>query len=100
LGQLEQSLIGILGQTAGSTGKLWVNRINFEFKERARHAGNDSVPRQWLQVIPFVKNKDVMEPEGPVIVDRVAQVAEGRLKYASAKLPICDSLSTVFERGP
>jgi hypothetical protein len=31
LGQLQQSLnlIGILGQTAGSTGKLWVNPVNF-----------------------------------------------------------------------
>ena len=36
LGQLSQSLIGILSQTAGSNGKLWVNPVNFRLCESAR----------------------------------------------------------------
>ena len=31
LGQLKLSLIGIPSQTAGSTGKLWANPVNFRF---------------------------------------------------------------------
>jgi hypothetical protein len=36
LGQLSQPLIGILSQTAGSTGKLWVNPVSFTFLRTAR----------------------------------------------------------------
>jgi hypothetical protein len=32
LGQLQQPLIGILSQTAGSTDKFWVNPVNFRLK--------------------------------------------------------------------
>ena len=34
LGQLQQPLIGILSQTAGSTGKFWVSPVNFRFELR------------------------------------------------------------------
>ena len=38
LGQLQLSLIGILSQTAGSTGKLWVNPVNFRLEPAGWHA--------------------------------------------------------------
>ena len=35
LGQFQQSLIGICIQTAGPTGKLWVNPVNFRLRAGA-----------------------------------------------------------------
>ena len=35
-GQLQQPLIWILSQTAGSAGKVWVNPVNFRLRWRGR----------------------------------------------------------------
>jgi hypothetical protein len=52
LGQLQQPLIGILSQTAGSAGKLWVNPVNFRFQARGKMATAGSRSARPLKTQP------------------------------------------------
>jgi hypothetical protein len=56
--QLQQSLIGMLSQTAGSTEKLWVNSVNFRFGADAPLAG-DAVARRGHAVLPRTGDRHV-----------------------------------------
>jgi hypothetical protein len=81
LGQLEQSLVGILSQTAGSTGKLWVDPVNFRFgvacRRHKRYAGASHDFK-----IPGSRARNKRGPGGPALRPTASSAPPSRRRTA------------------